>query len=181
MRFRSSSGSVRRPSSRSRSESRLGVAVRGRKGRGGRAWARGREGRGSPASASLSGLAAAKEILRKSPNHGSFCFVSPLVCLIHGPFFPLFPRLAKKGQIASARAMAKALVKQRNAVNRIYQAKANIQQVGYEISNMSAQLKMTKVMGKSAAVMHSCNELLKIGEPPPPSPAPLRISYLAPH
>ena len=59
--------------------------------------------------------------------------------------------------------MAKALVKQRNAVNRIYQAKANIQQVGYEITNMSAQLKMTQVIGKSAAVMHSCNELLKVG------------------
>ena len=59
--------------------------------------------------------------------------------------------------------MAKALVKQRNAVNRLYQAKANIQQVGYEIANMRAELKLSKVFGQSAAVMHSCNELMKIG------------------
>ena len=53
-----------------------------------------------------------------------------------------------------------ALVKQRAARDRLYSAKANIQQVGYEISNMAATLKMTKTMQLSSSVMASCNKLI---------------------
>lgn len=72
--------------------------------------------------------------------------------------------LAKKGEKGSVKILAKELVRSRKAKEKIHQGKAQLNSVSMQLQQNMAQMKIAGCMQKSAVVMKSMNELLKMPE-----------------
>eukprot|EP01114_Cavostelium_apophysatum_P004019 TRINITY_DN1415_c0_g1_i2.p1 TRINITY_DN1415_c0_g1~~TRINITY_DN1415_c0_g1_i2.p1 ORF type:complete len:204 (+),score=80.96 TRINITY_DN1415_c0_g1_i2:171-782(+) len=70
--------------------------------------------------------------------------------------------LAKKGQVANAKTLAKALVQSRKATERLYQSKAQLNSVGMQLQQQLSMMKLSGAMQKSAQVMAVMNNLVKL-------------------
>jgi charged multivesicular body protein 3 len=72
-------------------------------------------------------------------------------------------KLAKQGnQDAAVRILAKNIVQSRKATNQLYNAKANLNSVGMQMKQMSAQATMGKMIKASGDTMRAMNQLMNI-------------------
>lgn len=72
--------------------------------------------------------------------------------------------LAKKGDQASCRSLAKELVNSRKAQDRIHTSKAQLNSVSMQLQNQLSQLKLTQSLKKSTEIMKMVNSLVKLPE-----------------
>eukprot|EP01117_Protostelium_nocturnum_P008391 TRINITY_DN2998_c0_g1_i1.p1 TRINITY_DN2998_c0_g1~~TRINITY_DN2998_c0_g1_i1.p1 ORF type:complete len:205 (-),score=97.75 TRINITY_DN2998_c0_g1_i1:42-656(-) len=70
--------------------------------------------------------------------------------------------LNKKGDMKSAKVLAREIVRSRAAKNRIYTSKAQMNSVSMQLSQNLSMMKMAGVMQKSTAIMSSMNNLIKL-------------------
>ena len=70
----------------------------------------------------------------------------------------------KKGDHASAKILAKEVVHSRKAVSKIYTAKANLKSVEMQMKGQAAQVRVAGSLSKSADVMKSMQQLVKVPE-----------------
>lgn len=70
----------------------------------------------------------------------------------------------KKGDSASAKILAKEVVHSRKAVSKIYTAKANLNSVEMQMKQQAAQVRVAGSLSKSADVMKSMQQLIKVPE-----------------
>lgn len=73
-------------------------------------------------------------------------------------------KLAKAGNVAEARTLAKAIVQARTQVTRISVQKARIADVDMQIANMASMARVSGAFEKSTQVMKSMNKLVKAPE-----------------
>jgi charged multivesicular body protein 3 len=71
---------------------------------------------------------------------------------------------AKKGDMESAKVLAKGLVQARKAKERIHKAKAMLGSVELQITQQQSQLKVMGTLQKSGQVMKMMNDLMKVPE-----------------
>ena len=71
---------------------------------------------------------------------------------------------AKRGDVASAKFIAKEIVQSRRAVGRLYMAKAQISTVGTALTEQVAMFRVAGTLGKSTEVMKCVSKLMKIPE-----------------
>merc|ERR1712029_831488 len=71
---------------------------------------------------------------------------------------------AKKGDSASAKVLAREVVHSRKAVSKIYTAKANLKSVEMQMKGQAAQVRVAGSLSKSADVMKSMQQLVKVPE-----------------
>ena len=71
---------------------------------------------------------------------------------------------AKRGDVASAKFIAKEVVQSRRAVGRLYMAKAQMTSVGTSLTEQVAMIRVAGTLGKSTEVMKGVNKLMKIPE-----------------
>lgn len=71
-------------------------------------------------------------------------------------------KLAKLGEVDSARMLAKELVASKKAKERMYEAKARINSVALQLSEQLATLRMTKAMQMSGEAMVAMNNLVSV-------------------
>jgi len=70
--------------------------------------------------------------------------------------------LAKKGDKASAKVLAKEIVQSRKAKERIYKSKAQLNSVAMQLSSSLSMMKVAGVMQKSTQIMGMMNNLVKL-------------------
>jgi len=70
--------------------------------------------------------------------------------------------LAKKGDKASAKVLAKEIVQSRKAKERIYKSKAQLNSVSMQLSTSLSMMKVAGVMQKSTQIMGIMNNLVKL-------------------
>ncbi|PRP72802.1 SNF7 family protein [Planoprotostelium fungivorum] len=70
--------------------------------------------------------------------------------------------LAKKGDKSSAKILAKEIVRSRAAKEKIYKSKAQLNSVGMQLQQNLSMMKLAGVMSKSATIMTSMNDLIKL-------------------
>lgn len=71
---------------------------------------------------------------------------------------------AKRGDMASAKFIAKEVVQSRRAVGRLYMAKAQMTSVGTSLTEQVAMIRVAGTLDKSTEVMKGVNKLMKIPE-----------------
>ena len=69
-------------------------------------------------------------------------------------------KLAKLGEMDTAKMLAKELVNSKHAKERMYETKARINSVALQLSEQLATLRMTKAMQMSAEAMEAMNKLV---------------------
>jgi len=70
--------------------------------------------------------------------------------------------LAKKGDLASAKILAKELLRSRKAKERLYKSKAELNSVSMQLTQNLAMMKMAKTMQKSTQIMSFMNQLVRL-------------------
>ncbi|CUT98710.1 hypothetical transcript [Echinococcus multilocularis] len=73
-------------------------------------------------------------------------------------------KYAKSGNIDAAKKLAEGIVASRKSVNRLYQAKAQINSVIMELENQVAMAKMASALNQSTSVMQAMSKLVKLPE-----------------
>jgi division protein CdvB (Snf7/Vps24/ESCRT-III family) len=71
-------------------------------------------------------------------------------------------KLAKLGEVATARMLAKELVVSKKAKERMYETKARLNSVALQLSEQLATLRMTKAISASNEAMHAMNQLVSV-------------------
>lgn len=71
-------------------------------------------------------------------------------------------KLAKAGEVNSAKLLAKELVGARRAKQRMFETKARLNSIVLQLSEQLAQLRMTRAIGKSAEAMHAMNAVINV-------------------
>ena len=71
---------------------------------------------------------------------------------------------AKRGDVGTAKMLAKEIVRSRKAVNRLHTSKAQMNSVVMQMENQMAQQKVTGHMQKSTEVMKMMSKLVKVSE-----------------
>jgi charged multivesicular body protein 3 len=73
-------------------------------------------------------------------------------------------KLAKSGQVSSAKVIAKEIVNTRHAVNRMHTAKSQLNSVANMLQNSISMMKVQGCVSKSTEVMAAVNNLVKLPE-----------------
>ncbi|KAL5963929.1 Charged multivesicular body protein 3 [Taenia solium] len=73
-------------------------------------------------------------------------------------------KYAKWRNIDAAKILAKEIVAPRKSVNRLYQAKAQMQPVIMELENQMAVAKVASVLNQSTSVMQAMSKLVKVSQ-----------------
>ncbi len=71
-------------------------------------------------------------------------------------------KLAKLGEVQSARMLAKELVASKRAKERMYEAKARLNSVSLQLSEQLATLRLTKAISASTEAMQAMNQLVSV-------------------
>ncbi len=71
-------------------------------------------------------------------------------------------KYAKSGNLDAAKVLAKEIGAARKSVNRIYQAKAQINSIIMELDNQIAMAKMASALSQSTQVMQAMSNLVKV-------------------
>lgn len=71
-------------------------------------------------------------------------------------------RLAKQGDTTNIKVLAKGLVQSRKHTERLYNSKAQLNSVGMNLQQQLSMMKTASIMGKSAQIMSSMNNLVKV-------------------
>lgn len=71
-------------------------------------------------------------------------------------------KYAKTGNIDAAKVLAKEIAASRKAINRLYQAKAQINSITMELENQVAMAKMASALSQSTSVMQTMSKLVKV-------------------
>ncbi|VDK33203.1 unnamed protein product [Taenia asiatica] len=73
-------------------------------------------------------------------------------------------KYAKSGNIEAAKILAKEIVASRKSVNRLYQAKAQMNSVIMELENQVAMAKMASALNQSTSIMQAMSKLVNLPE-----------------
>ena len=71
---------------------------------------------------------------------------------------------AKRGDLSTAKTLAREIVRSQKAVNRLHTSKAQMNSVMMQMENQMAQQKVTGHMSKSTEVMKMMNKLTRVAE-----------------
>lgn len=71
-------------------------------------------------------------------------------------------RLAKKGDVKSAKILAREVVRSNAQRNRLFTSKARLNSIGLQLNHQLSMLKMTGSMQKSAEIMKLSNQLVQL-------------------
>jgi charged multivesicular body protein 3 len=71
-------------------------------------------------------------------------------------------QMAKRGDQKTARILAKQIVQSRKAKERMYTSKAELHSISLALTHQLATMKVSGVLAKSASVMKSMNDLIKL-------------------